>query len=204
MKKLITSFALLACLVSGAAENRCYDLIAVPAICVSNGLAAWGAGATNFSSVGIYTNLQGTIFTNRSGALEVVAASESSTINLLNTVPMPLVTDGLRFTNSLDNVVIGSVFCRLYGGSGANAAVTVVLRPVYSDSPIGVESTAATEQVVVAFTATGATVLADAMPVVAPFTWRGAKWLRCHSIVNADADATSQVWITDLSFNGEY
>lgn len=185
------------------AKHNSRKFLAVPAVYATNVLQI-----TNFSTAGsVGTNKSGTIYTNGSGTRVVVsAAGAGATKNLLQDVPLwttkeglPAWSDGTTNGESiLYNRSYGTVSVTMAADSGANAAVSFVVTPLWN----GVnEASEAADLWTFAFTPTASTT--HTFSTNAPLhKWPGAKALRLKRIVNADTDATSTVIITDVSLNG--
>jgi hypothetical protein len=92
----------------------------------------------------------------------------------------------------------------LKGGSGANAAVTFTFVPIYdgkdgSEAETPLVGTGFNWSFAVTANTTASVTVATNAPM---WKWPGARKLRLLSIVNADTDASSEVWIDRCSFNG--
>lgn len=202
MKKLliIGLVGLLGLVASAQVAPRSYRMIPsdINSLIVSNTIAI-----TNLSSVAalITTNKTGTAWTNSAGI--GVVASSGSTTKLLQDVPLWSLRDGSGAWSTITNNSIP--FMQSYAtlavtgtaGSGANAAVTFVMAPVYGTR----EATDAGQLWTFSLTPTASTT--QTMVTNVPmFNWPGATALRCRRIVNADTDASSQWVLSDITLNG--
>lgn len=217
MKKLLLGIGLsLAVLSAQAAQWQTYSLFAggITSVTVSNALATGnGGGLTNLLSRGLQTtNVAGVIFTNNGTQVTVAtntgfASWNGTDINLFADYwPMPTHADGSPPYQSTSNYLTGvfypsdfSLNLKLTGGSGANSAVTLTFVPL-----VGKGADAELEEGEcwnVAFTAT-TTTMYQCHTNIPLYRWPGVAGLRLKRIVNGDADASSQVVITDLTING--
>lgn len=205
MKKLLLSVGLGVLTLSAVAQSypeaRHYSFSflvpGISAVYVTNTF-----GITNLSTAGAEgTNQVGTAYTN-SGTLVVAAAANYQP--LLNDVNLWIPRDGRdwqvltnEFQLQIDDVP-ANVSVTYNSGSGANAAVTFVMVPVVDDTH-EVNTDPWTWSFTAAASQTQTTISTNANFL---WHWPGAKKIRVRRITNADADATSQVIITDLKLNG--
>ena len=206
MKKLLLAvgLAIVTSLVANAQDSRHYSFSFLPsgidAITVTNTL-----NITNLLTEGsMGTNLAGTTFTNL-GTRVVVAGTVGASVQLLGDVNLWIPKDG-RMWNVYTNDLLGPLYTdnpmwismTYDSGSGANSAMTLVFTPMADDNrevngnPFTWSITAVASQ----------TQLTVATNLQQAWQWPGAKKLRVRRVVNADADASSQVIITDLNLEG--
>jgi len=166
-------------------------------------------GLTNLAFAGAGTNVSGTAYTNRNGTLVVTTGSSGTNYNLLGSANLWSLGDGspaFGSTNAMTGV--GAVYAvtpgyanvsvSLVGGSGANTACTFILSPSWDGTNVDTTGTADFQ---FAVTSTGATAIN--MATNAPMAkWIGARRVFVKSITHPDADASSQVIIKALKFNG--
>lgn len=206
MKKIISILMVVALAVSANAQWAVHNsnlpggnkFLAVPAVYATNNF-----NITNLSSViGPGTNLAGTVFTNKAGTrATVTAAGVGAAQPLLQDVSIqPLASGGgawaYHYTNGVERSY-ATMSVTLTAQSGANAAVTFALTPLYN----GVnEATETADLWTWSFTPTASTThtVSTNVPL---WRWPGAEKLRLRRITNADTDATSAVIITDVSLN---
>ena len=197
MKHLLALLGLILPLAVTAQNFLSQDFLNVRSVQVTNGI-----GATNLNSFGVAaTNFNGIVYTNLAGT-RLETGTTNNTFNLFKDAQLWADRNGRPFmgieTNNMVSTSPGSVFLKLVGGSGANAAVTFVFRPVVDGQN---ESTAAADTWSVALTATTTTPVTLRTNV--PFyLWPGCKGLRLRSIVNGDTDASSGVFVQECSLNG--
>ena len=203
MKNLL--FCLLFVLSSFVASAQNYlgqSFLNVQSLLVSNTLTV-----SNMNSFAGQSNVFGVRWTNFGTGTSVTGAG--NTTKLLRDVELwgerngnwwsaPYSGDGATLTNAV--ISPANVFVRLLtGGSGANAAVTFTFQPVWDDDETPLVGTTYNWSFAVTASTTASVTVATNAPM---HRWPGAKKLRLLSIVNGDTDATSQVWIDKVSFNG--
>lgn len=212
----LTVFALLFTLTAAAqAPHRSFSFLNVQAAYASNALASYGTGLTNLATARAAgdgtTNVTATVYSNLNARVVINSTAGTSNVtasgvNIFKDVPLWALRDGgnpwtPNFTNGnydLVNRSFANLGVTWTAGSGANAAVTFVVTPLYD----GVnEATTAAEEWTFAFTAVASTTSTYATNVPL-HRWPGAGKLRIRRITNGDADASSQVIITKLNLNG--
>lgn len=158
------------------------------------------------------TNILGVRYTNSAGTGISVAAA-GNTVKLLKDVSLWADRDGHwpitqifatpgTATNYL-NISPFTVSGRIFGASGANAAVTFVLTPFWDDvSDDGTTFVATTHDFTFAVTSVASSAVTFATNIVTAVNWAGAKGVRVRSIVNADTDASSGVYVHELKLSG--
>lgn len=205
MKNILIAM-LAATTVAQAADLRSISLLgAVSSVMVSNTIAP-----TNLVGATITTNVQGTVFTNLAGTkITVSAAGSGATQNTLGQADLqpflltPNVNSNGTFTAGSYQPTYATFSAKLKANSGANAAVTFVLAPV----PDGANMlTEASYEWAFSFTPTASTthVIATNVPLVnwpGPLPTTGMKAIRLKRIVNADTDASSDVYVSDCYLN---
>jgi hypothetical protein len=170
---------------------------------VSNTLSI--SNLANFSG---QSNIFGVRWTN-SALTGVSVTGAGNTTTLIKDVDLWSRADGdwwgARFAgqgSSDTNTAISphNLFVRLLtGGSGANAAVTFTFIPIYDGLETPVVGTGMNWSFAVTSAGTASVTVATNVPT---WKWPGAKKLRLLSIVNADTDASSEVWVDRVSLNG--
>lgn len=175
----------------------------ITSLLVSNTLAV-----TNLSTASAQTtNANGTVYTNTAGVRVILNANQ--TTKLLQDVPLWSLRDGGPAWESSTNGVnyiqsYAQVSVSTVSGSGANAALSFVVTPIYGNSRRtgkSFEATVSTEEWTFAFTPTASS--SQTFTTNAPlYRWPGAKGLRLRRVINADTDASSDVWLQDISLNG--
>lgn len=178
---------------------------------------------TNLSSVGISgigTNVAGMLWTNHQFnagidtgtrmlvSATTIASSALDTFNVFQDVPLwvdstgaPIAMSTSGVTNANPNVTncFGGILIAL---NGANANANSAVDFIFSLVPDGVnELTAIGDTWTNSVTAVGTTAQTKFFPWP-NFKSVGCKSLRVRAATNTDADATSQVWVTKLSFIG--
>lgn len=158
------------------------------------------------SSLG--TNKSGTIFTNRSGVLVDCTNSVNQNTKLLAAADLWALRDGSplilnNFTNLSGGWTqppgLAQVSYAFVGqGANANSALQVTLTPAWDGT--NVDNSGAYDWTF-GITANGATAVIGSTNAPT-YKWIGAKKIVCTRIVNADADATSGIWLTSLVFGG--
>ena len=191
---LVVALVALASALSAKAQHLSQSFLVQRSIHVTNTIPI-----TNLVSFPGMTNILGTVYTNGAGTrLEVTNAG--NTVNLLRDVSLWADRNGVPFARSDTNRYDGpaTLFIKLQGGSGANAAVTFVFTPIW-DGATPPLVTGDDWSVAVTAVASAQTTLATNAPF---YRWPGAKNLRLKSIVNADTDASSGVFVNQCSLNG--
>ncbi len=204
MKKLLLLVSVLAFAFSGAAQNNfsSQDFLTQASLQTTNTI-----GATNLNSTTITTNTVGLIYTNLSGTRVIAAAADFN--NQFKDLELWSDRDGnlLRpFAATFTNLLAGvagltpvspiTVSWKVTGGSGANAANTLIIVPVDSE---GNEST--DNAFTFGVTPNGATAVVGSTNLPA-YQFVGWPKLRLKSITAGDVDATSQVIWHTIRLNG--
>lgn len=162
---------------------------------------------TNLASIGCNpSNTVGALYTNFQGTRVIAAAGDYH--NAFKDVDLYPMRDGeidplyyATGTNILQNIVPShqQIFVKLVGiNAAANSAVTFTMFPVPDGTT---ECNAAATTFTFAVTANGTTPV-TLVTNIPSYLWTGCAKLRCNRIVNGDADANSQVNLTDFSLNG--
>ena len=200
MKTLLTSIIALLVAASANAQHLSQSFLReVRSIQVTNGIPL-----TNIVSFTGMTNIQGTVWTNNSGTrMEVTAAG--NTVRYFSDVRLFTDKEGKPVVyyypqiNGLTNYAVSgaTLNLRVQGGSGANSAVTFVFTPLWDGETPPLVTT---DDWSVAITAvvSAQTTLATNVPL---WKWPGAKALRLKSVVNADTDASSGVFVNQVQLN---
>lgn len=207
MKKILILGLFAFASIAKAANFESQSFLAVQAVYATNTVQI--TNLASFGSVG--TNLAGTTYTNNGSRVVVTAAGAGSGVNLLKDVSLWALSDGSPAT-SIFTATNGAAFpagafyelghatisVTMSGASGANAAVTFSLVPLWD----GVnQANTAADFFNFSFTAVASSTRTFSTNV--PMSrFVGAKKLRLVSISNADTDATSQVIVTAASLNG--
>jgi hypothetical protein len=214
MKKLILSLVLAVAAFAANAQNHTtasFFAGGVGAVYATNTL-----NITNllFPGLTVTTNWPGVSYTNKNTLLTVtggVAAAQ----NLLSAVGLWTDRNGSPvgvwgYTNAGSLQVGTPTFCNISGsftcGSSANTAVQFTFKPVYESDGGGAPRQASMSSTtpdewtfgILAVVSTRVTFATNAPT----WLWPGAAGLVCVRIVNADADASSQVIIDELNRNG--
>ncbi len=203
MKKVISFLVMVAALaqVSYAANYESLSFMNVQAFQVTNTI-----NVTNLSALGsVGTNVANTLYTNGGSRVVVSAAGLGAGTTLIKDINLWARADGspaasiVSGTNSGNTVTIGDATfsTTLTGGSGANAAVTFTIAPVWD----GVnEATASGDIWEFSFTATASSTITVSTNVPLQ-RFPGAKKLKLLRVVNADTDASSGVMVRAASIN---
>lgn len=230
MKKLILIVSLMVATVAAQAQTfRAQSFLApgVASVYVTNTIAI-----TNLNTAGANTtNAPGTAWSNYTFGvsapytLYVVGTNTGSgtwtnaTKNLLKDVDLWALKDGSpavmqSMTNGTDRPTLSYATLAIRiasGGSGANTAASLVFTPLYGTGtdtasiginprPTPLEGNTADEWTVGITSAGTAEVrLLTNAPL---YKWPGARGLRLRRIVHADADASSQIIVNEVSLNG--
>lgn len=207
MVGVLVSVALLVGLTSSQAQvpNRSYPFLAdnVLSLTVTNTIPI-----TNLFSTLSTTNLLNTSYTNTSGTLRVLT---NSTQNLFQDVPLWSLRGGegawsTGTTNGsvLYTVSYGTLAVTMQSQSGADAAITFRMRPLYGNSKFSGrpnEATSTADEWIFSLTPTASSV--QTFTTNAPlYKWPGATGLRLHSVTNTDVSASGAVFLRDVSLNG--
>lgn len=207
MKHLFTLMLALATFGASAQSHISQSFLNVKSLHVSNTLSI-----SNLVLFPGMTNILGVRYTNYAGTGTSVAAA-GNTVKLLKDVSLwsdreggwP-VTQIFSVPGTSTNYLSISPFTvsgRIFGASGANAAVTFVLTPYWNDTPDeGITFNATTHDFTFAVTAVASSTVTFATNITAAVNWAGAKGVRVRSIVNADTDASSGVYVHELNLNG--
>lgn len=207
MKKLLAVIGLIlvSAVMATAQSHRTINLLAggINAVVVTNTLQI-----TNFNyRASVRTNVANTTYTNDGTRVVVTAAGVGSTTPLLiSKVDLWADREGRAYAQTTTNVTDSTIYntpckiiARYNSGSGANAAVTLGVSPVYNDN---VGELAGSQVTALTFTAVASQTDYVVEIPVPMYKFAGAKALRLCYISNADTDASSQVTFTHLSLNG--
>ena len=230
MKKLLIGIALVVGLTSQAQTFRAQSFLAqgVASVYVTNLVAITNLNTAGANT----TNAPGTAWSNYTTGVSspytlyvtatnsaVAGAWTNATKNLLKDVDLWALKDGSpavmpSATNGTDRPTLSyaTVAIRIAsGGSGANTAASLVFTPLYGTGednastginprPTPVEGTTADEWTVgITSAGTASVVVTTNAPL---YKWPGARGLRLRRIVHADADASSQIIVNEVSLNG--
>lgn len=207
MKYLFTLVLALATFGASAQSFISQSFLNVKSLHVSNTLSI-----SNLVLFPGQTNILGVRYTNSAGTGISVAAA-GNTVKLLKDVSLWADRDGNvpvrqiwsvpgTVTNYL-NISPFTVSGRIFGASGANAAVTFVLTPFWDDvGDDGTTFVATTHDFTFAVTAVASSAVTFATNIVNAVNWAGAKGVRVRSIVNGDTDASSGVYVHELKLSG--
>lgn len=205
-KIIIAALAALSITTASALDVRSISLLGG----VSSVMASNNIQPTNLVGAVITTNLQGTVFTNLAGTrITVSAAGSGATQNTLGQADLqpfilqPLVNSNGTFTVGGLQPSYATFSAKIKANSGANAAVTFTLAPVPDGANMLTEPSFEWS---FSFTPTASTthVIATNVPLATwpgPMTTAGMKAIRLKRIVNADTDASSDVYISDCYLN---
>jgi hypothetical protein len=185
--------------------NRSYSFLAddILSLNVTNAIPL-----TNLNSTATTTNALNVSYTNTAATFKVLT---NSTKNLFVDVPLWSLRDGrpayvveTQGTNGMYVTSFGTVAITLQSQSGANAAVSFIMRPLFGQSKLTGKPNQATEAAqtwTFAVTPTASSV--QTFTTNAPMhLWPGAVGLRLCGIINADTDASGAVYLRDISLNG--
>ena len=205
MNKILTILSVLTLTtLSGVAQNNfsSQDFLTQQSLQTTNTI-----GATNLNSSTIVTNTVGLIYTN-AGSTRVIAAAADYN-NQFRDLELWSDRDGnipRTYANTFTNLLTATagltpispitISWKVTGGSGANAANTVIVVPVDQE---GNEST--DNAFTFGVTPNGATAVVGSTNLPA---WQFVGWpkLRLKSITAGDTDATSQVIWHTIRLNG--
>lgn len=207
MKYFYTLILALSTLGASAQTHISQSFLNVKSLHVSNGLSI-----SNLVMWAGQTNILGVRYTNNAGTGVSVAAA-GNTVKLLRDValwsdregrvPITQASVGQTVYTNFLTISPFTVSGRIAGASGANAAVTFVLTPYWNDTPDdGATFVATTHDFSFAVTAVASSTVTFATNIVAAVNWAGAKGVRVRSIVNADTDASSGIYVHELNLNG--
>lgn len=167
------------------------------------------------------SNVTGTVFTNLAGSKVTSAPGTADFVNLLKIVPLWDTGGGMYtpiYTNQAPGATLmagpyynASIFIRLVGGSGANAAVTFRFTPVpsaynpvtraYPDwTQFGLDEGVAADVQTISVTATTTTEI-KSRTLLDLSKFVGCAGIMCQLINNADTDASSAVQVLECSLN---
>lgn len=214
MKKLIASLLALTGLALSAYPadfvTRSFLNPQFTTISISNAAGTVLAGGiTNMLSSTVTTNTYGIVLTNAAGSAYTIATNQFDTINLLRDVdfwpPLNAAYANTYYatgTNVIQNYVPGGVQIQISivgTNAAANSAVNFRFIPVVSTS--GRQTTTAGDIWTVGVTASGTTRVT--IKTNAPmYLWQGHKSLRLIDVNNTDTDASSTVFINEVSASG--
>jgi hypothetical protein len=205
MKKLILAAVAAFSITASAADLRSVALLNAQSVLLTNTIQV-----TNLIGATITTNVQGTIYTNLAGTRVIVsAAGAGASQNLLGGASLPpiLLTPNVNTNGTLTSggwqPTYANFSAKIKASSGANSAVTFTFVPV----PDGANAlTAVGNELSVSFTATASStiVVSTNVPIVdwpGPYNLSGCQGIRLKRIVNADTDASSDVYVSDVYLN---
>lgn len=159
---------------------------------------------SSFQSVG--TNVVGTVYTN--SGVKVTAAAGDATQLISDVFVRPTFLDwNAKYSNDTTNgntlrptqTMPATLVVKTKAGSGANAAVTFTITPVW-DQEENLEATDANDSWIFSFTPTASAtqILSTNVPL---YRWPAVEKLRAVKIINADTDASSGVEILEFGIS---